>query len=168
MTFHLNDFETTPVAFLDGDGRLVVYAPNFPAKELNPWLFKRSRLYRLYLGIAKTSNENIDAVIEDTRVSLKELKNTLDRDNTLLTVLVLPLLKPYSEWESGDKFSRETILRILQDLHIRHFDLLNVLEQAMVGEIELCEQPGDDWYPSAAMSDLFAGYLYENGLFSVP
>jgi len=42
LTFHLNDFETTPVAFREADGTVVVFAPNWPVRRLHPWLFQHS------------------------------------------------------------------------------------------------------------------------------
>jgi hypothetical protein len=45
LTFHMNDLETTPVAFLDEAGRLVVYALHQPATRVNAWLFEMSYLY---------------------------------------------------------------------------------------------------------------------------
>ena len=50
LTFHLNDYETTPIAFEDEAGRVVVFAPNQPTRRIYPWLFENSRLYRLWLG----------------------------------------------------------------------------------------------------------------------
>ncbi|MCX7591490.1 MAG: hypothetical protein N2255_07665, partial [Kiritimatiellae bacterium] len=36
LTFHMNDFETTPVVFRRADGRLAAYAPNCPLRSINP------------------------------------------------------------------------------------------------------------------------------------
>ena len=51
LTFHLNDFETTPVSFLDKDGKAVIYIPNCPSREINRYLFEQFHLYRLYVGL---------------------------------------------------------------------------------------------------------------------
>ena len=53
LTFHLNDFGTTPVAFREANGSLVVYVTNVPAQRLNPWLFQRSHLYRSWIGATR-------------------------------------------------------------------------------------------------------------------
>jgi hypothetical protein len=171
LTFHLNDFETTPVAFRGRDGRLRVYAPNLPARRVNGWLFRRSYLYRWWLGKARAGDEAIDAVMAETRVALAELKDVLDRDGIRLTVLVLPFLSPYREWSCGDQYAHAAILGILARLKIAHVDLLPVLEQALADGVEARETPDDDWHPGDAVSDRFAAAVVEGmpaGMPAVP
>jgi len=166
LTFHLNDFETTPIAFTDPGGRLVVYAPNYPARELNLFLFSHSRLYRLAAGMFKERDRGIDAVVEETRWSLEELKTMLDEDGVGLTVLVFPLLKPYARWDAADRLARGTILGILRELGVEFYDLLPVIETAIRSGVEVRESRGDEWHPSAEACRLIAGHLCKRGLLS--
>ena len=168
LTFHPNDFETTPVAFADGRGGLVVYAPNAPVRSLNPWLFRHSRLYRIYLGRRRGGNAAIDAVVEETRAAVIEWQRLLAASGVRLTVVVLPLLKPYADWTPGDRLGREQILLTLEEQGIRHIDLLPVCEQAIADGIDPREAPGDDWHPSAAVADRFGAFLHEQGLLAPP
>jgi hypothetical protein len=165
LTFHMNDFETTPVAFLNSRGDLEVYAPNFPAAQMNPWLFKHSLVYRMAMGFIKRGNDSLDAVTRETRRSLAELAEMARTDRSQLTVLVLPLMKPYSEWTAGDQLSHTMILGFLGDLGIRHFDLLCITEDALRQNVNVCEQSGDDWHPSAEVCARYARYLHEKGIF---
>ena len=94
LTFHLNDFETTPVAFREADGTLVVYAPNWPIQRLNPWLFRHSYTYRYWLGLLSPRKAARSEIIEQVRDNLADLSRGIARDNARLTVLVLPILRP--------------------------------------------------------------------------
>ena len=51
LTFHNNDFSATPIAFINKDKKLVVYTPHTPLRNLNPWLYKHSAVYRLYFRV---------------------------------------------------------------------------------------------------------------------
>lgn len=167
LTFHLNDFETTPVAFRRFDGSLVVYAPNFPAEELNGWLFRFSYLYRLGIGLAKCGNEPIDAVVAETEAALVELQDELRRTNVRFTVVVFPFLKPWRNWTPGERYSHRQILEILSRRGIRHIDLLPAVQEARDAGIELCETTGDVWHPGSALAARLGEYLHACGLLSV-
>ena len=156
LTFHLNDFESTPVAFRDRRGRLHVYAPNLPARHVNGWLFRRSYLYRWWLGKTRTGDRQIDEVMAETRAALAELRDLLARDGIRFSVLVLPFLKPYTEWQPGDQFAHRAILCMLAELGIRHVDLYPSLAQALADGIKTREVATDDWHPSDAVSERFA------------
>ena len=73
LTFHMNDFETTPVAFESGN-KLVVYAPNMPATNINPLLFRYSMIYRLILGSTIDLGKEIASVKAGTEASLVRLQ----------------------------------------------------------------------------------------------
>src|SRR5262245_30857172 len=112
LTFHLNDFETTPVAFRDASGSLTVYAPNIPAQRINPWLFQHSYFYRFWIGVITARQTERTAIINDVRSSLEELKLMVDADGARLTVLVLPILRPASDWSAQYRENRGQILKI--------------------------------------------------------
>ncbi|NQU39158.1 MAG: hypothetical protein HQ523_04325 [Lentisphaerae bacterium] len=164
LFFHLNDFESTPVAFRNATGKLVVFAPNFPVQEMNESLYRWSYIYRMGLGIAKRGNANIDRVTEETGDALRELKTLLTTDGVELTVVVLPFLRPLEQWSAGDRFSHDLIIRMLQEQDIRHFDLLAPCRQAIRDGIDIQETAGDDWHPSQAAANRFADDLSRRGL----
>lgn len=163
LTFHINDFETTPIAFShDGDG-LIVYAPRKPLQNLNPWLFKHSYLYRFAIGLTADTTEDSAAIVAETAASLAELRDLLAAEGISLTVLVLPVFIPYDTWQPHEKEARGTILRLLEEMDIRYFDLLAISAQAIEAGVNV-QEAGGHWHPSQEVSVLFAKYLFENGL----
>jgi hypothetical protein len=166
LTFHLNDFETTPVAFRDSNGKLVVYAPNLPLRQLSPWLFEHSYVYRYWLGFVSARKSARTDIITEARTSLAELQRLVADDNAQLTVLVLPILTAQSQWKPEYHEYRRQILEILESLKIRHFDLLNPLNKALAAGAVVTES-GDYvfWHPSAEAAAFFAKYLHAERLF---
>jgi len=98
LTFHNNDFETTPAVF-EHEGRLVVYEPTRRLSEVNPWLLRHSRSYQTWL--ARPTRGGHGRIVEETAASLVELKRVLDSDSVRFTVLLLPLLAPVEEGMPG-------------------------------------------------------------------
>lgn len=162
LTFHLNDFETTPVAFFNQEKQFVVYAPHTPLRPINRKLFETSYIYRLFIGLSLNQNKGKQAIIHEMRASLRTLRDTLRQHNIQFSVLVLPLLKPYAEWGKDDKERRETILNILQTLDIRFFDLFPPCEHAIQSGVEVQETSGDTWHPNAQVAKIFADYLFQH------
>jgi hypothetical protein len=160
LTFHLNDFETTPVAFRDADGTLVVFAPNWPVRRLNPWLFQHSYTYRYWLGLVTPKKTARAEIIAEVRASLADLARMVTADGARLTVLVLPILQPVSDWKPEYRDYRHLMLDILASLGIRYFDLLEPLNEALAHGVVVAE-PGDRlfWHPSREAAAYFARYL---------
>ena len=165
LTFHLNDFETTPVAFREADETLVVYAPNWPVRRLNPWLFQHSYTYRYWLGLVTPRKTARSEIIEEVRASLADLQRVVAADNARVTVLVLPILRPLTDWKPEYKEYRRMILGMLESLRIRHFDLLMPLNEALADGAVVTET-GDDlfWHPSPDAASYFAKYLRKKQL----
>ena len=111
------------------------------------------------------NQKNHEAIEKEVRTSLEELRDISIRDGIKLTVLVLPLFTPHEEWTVEEKASRIKAIQFLEDLGIRHFDLLDTLKDAIVSGITLGEQPGDTWHPSEEVSKLFADTLFVEGIF---
>ena len=164
LTFHVNDFESTPVVFLDYRGRMVVYAPNMPAVHVHPWLFRTSRVYRLLLGHVRSRNEDIDAVMAETRGALEDLQNILERDGIRFSVLLLPNLKPMSAWSDADKLTHRLALEMFRELDLRYFDLLPVVKGAMSLGVSPSARPGDTWHPGPEMARYIGEHLHARGL----
>jgi len=166
LTFHLNDFETTPISFFH-EGQLVVYAPNTRLENLNPWLFQHSCIYRLLMGLV-TTNKNIGpekTIVKEVQSSLIEMKTILGANDIDFTVLILPYLKPYEEWGADERENRDKIIGILGELEIAYFDLFDIVNEAIREEINIQQDKGDFWHPSEELSILFGEYLYERQIF---
>ena len=160
LTFHLNDFETTPVAFREADGTLVVFAPNRPVRRLNPWLFQHSYTYRYWLGLVTPKKTARSEIIAEVRASLTDLERLVAVDRAWLTVLVLPILRPFSDWKPEYQEYRRQILGILESLRLHYFDLLKPLNEALADGVVVTET-GDNlfWHPSREAATYFAKYL---------
>ena len=160
LTFHLNDFETTPVAFREADGTLVVFAPNRPVRRLNPWLFQHSYTYRYWLGLVTPKKTARSEIIAEVRASLTDLERLVAVDRARLTVLVLPILRPFSDWKPEYQEYRRLILGILESLRLHYFDLLKPLNEALADGVVVTET-GDNlfWHPSREAATYFAKYL---------
>jgi len=168
LTFHLNDYETTPIAFEDEAGRVVVFAPNQPTRRISPWLFEHSRLYRLWLGRLASPDGDFPAVAAEVHESLRALRDALREEGVRLTVLVLPLMQRPGKWRPQERLARLRVLQFLDREGIRHYDLLPPLEQALEEGVPFQERRGDVWHPSREVSRVFAGYLSERGLLERP
>jgi hypothetical protein len=99
-------------------------------------------------------------IIEEVRANLADLQRLVAIDNARLTVLVLPILQPLSNWKPEYKEYRRLIVDMLQSLSIRHFDLLIPLNEALADGAVVTET-GDDlfWHPSPDAASYFAKYL---------
>lgn len=160
LTFHLNDFETTPVAFRNTDGTLVVFAPNWPVQRLNLWLFRHSYTYRYWLGLVTPKKTERSEVIEEVRAALEDLQRLVAADGARLTVLVLPILQPVSDWPREYRDYRHLVLGMLESLRIRHFDLLEPLNEALADGVAASETTDNHfWHPSPEAASYFAKYL---------
>ena len=164
LSFHLNDLETTPVAFVNGEGRLVVYAPHVPLRRVSPWLFAHSYVYRLVLGAMVDDRRGRAEIVQEVRRHVAELRDILAADGIALTVLVLPMFQPMAEWRPEEVEARRTILRVLAELGVRHFDLLEPLNEALAEGAVVREAPADPCHPSEAVAERFAAYLKRRGL----
>ncbi|MBU9889323.1 MAG: hypothetical protein KTQ49_05595 [Candidatus Omnitrophica bacterium] len=121
LTFHLNDFETTPVAFFNSERRLTVFAPELPSKTISPFWFQKSMLYRLCLGIViKAGLPKREHIDREVAASLAELRDILARDRIDFTVLINPTCKPSNEWNDWDKKAKKKERPLLRVLGIKN------------------------------------------------
>ena len=164
LTFHLNDFETTPVVFEDKFGALVVYTPQISTRGIGGWLFRRSGLYQLAVRYFYGQRGMWASKRAEIRDSLAELKKILDRDGVGLTVLILPKLVPFRDWTEFDKTCHDEIMAIARELGLNYVDLLPISERALADGLVVQETPGDFWHPSSALGLRFAEELKRIGL----
>lgn len=164
LTFHLNDFQATPIAFRDDTGRLVAFAPHRPMRGIEAALFAHSRLYRRLLLALGGDEGDPDAEASEIERALLRLRRALEGEGARLTVIVLPYLASPDAWKPHQSQRHERILSLLRRHEIRHFDLLPALERGLARGIPVQEKPGDTWHPSRAIGRLFAEDLSSRGL----
>lgn len=172
LTFHLNDFQVTPVLFVDGDGQLVVFAPWRPCR-VNPWFYRYSYVYRMMLaGMIRgyddgSAFEEVSAEIEK---DLLHLRAMTDASGARLTVLVLPVLGTFDDlppsWRPESERRKARIREILTRNGLRFFDLTEPHERALADGYPVRESRLDSTHPNGIVAKYFADYLLENGLLS--
>jgi hypothetical protein len=165
LQFHLNDFETTPVSFLDHDGGLVVYSPNCPNREINRYLFEHFHLYRLYVGLTTRQDPAFHRIAGEVQEALKQFREVAKPAD--LTVMIFTYLKPEEQWNPREKLEYAEIRRILVELQIRHFDLKPLALAAARDGIPLQETAGDTWHPNDQFADYVATRLCREHLLQV-
>lgn len=156
LTFHNNDFRATPIVVRER-GQIKVYLPGL---NVNPWLFRKSYLYRWAWPRAEDKSERQKQVLE----GLTEFKELLAKDNIGLSVVLHPMLKPVADWDQNELQSRELSLQYFKQLDLKVYDLLPALESALAEGLEVVEAPGDTLHPNDAMAQRFAKLLKEQGL----
>ena len=163
LTFHLNDFEATPAAFFDEEGKLRVAAWNTAPDAIHPRLYEACYLYRWFVATRRPLAQRAAPQADEVRAALKRLHELLERRGAQLTVLVHPILKPVEEWRAEEREAHRRILTICSELELSYFDLLPAMKAALAQGIEVQHAPGDSWHPSSAAGATFARWLAEQG-----
>jgi hypothetical protein len=161
--FHPNDFEEDAVIFDQGK-KIIYYCPGGPIKFINKFWFENSFLYRFLSCGFFRYNRNKKLLVSNSEKELSLLKNYLFNKGIDFKVVILPISQPYNEWQTEMKTNRRMAIKILDNLYIKYFDLLDVLSVAVNKNIVLAETPGDYWHPSEDFSFMIAKYLYKKGL----
>ncbi len=157
LTFHNNDFRATPMVVRER-GQIKVYQPGL---DINPWLFRKSYLYRW----AWPKGEDRGAREKQVQEGLLGFRDALKKDNVPFVIILHPMLKPVSEWDDKEKRSRELSLQYFKEHDLKVIDLLPTLEKAIADGINLTESEGDYLHPSDELSARFAQQIYnENAL----
>lgn len=169
LTFHNNDFDSIPFAW-ESRHRLHVYAAAVPPRLMHPWLFRNLYLYRLYFGFTYPVNslKSRQLRTDETEKYILALRNELASQGIEFTVVVHPMLASYETWKEEEKASRTNILRILDELKIKHFDLAEVLAPSFDAKEIIQQSPGDRFHPSATFARRAAEYLYQQHLLMSP
>lgn len=164
LTFHPNDFQATPVAFVDAAGRLTVHAPKVPLSETSRHLFLHSRLFRLGVAVAAGAGRGGESTRREVEAALERLAARTRRDGARLTVLVLPPLKAATGWTAGERANHEFVLAALDRLGIRRYDLSGAVEELVRRGVPLGETPDDLWHPGDETARAIARDLASRGL----
>ena len=131
---------------------------------INPWLFKRSYVYRWAWPKGDDTKMREQQVME----GLKGFKTALADRQIRFTVILHPMLKPYSEWDEDEVASREKSLQYFKELDLEVIDLLPTMEKAIADGVNLTEAPEDYLHPSDELSERFAEEIKRRGLLGPP
>lgn len=164
LTFHLNDYETTPIVFAVGDSLVAVHS-KVGSSYPNPWLLRNSYLYRFGWATASrlTSGSRagqMEAAVAHDLASLRDLVHARGAD---FTVLVLPWLQEHGQWPEPKPRHHELTLRTLTELGIRHYSFLDTLARALAEGVEIHEMGTDPQHPSLAFARLMSADLLAQG-----
>jgi hypothetical protein len=162
LTFHVNDFDVTPVAFLDEQGDLVVYGPKHPF-PMSRWMYENLYLARFWVARTASTGAAREEEARQVRAALLDLRGML-REGQRFTVVVFALVAPRADWDEQELWAYEGIVALLQELEIRYFDLWPVVERALADGVTVEETPGDRWHPSEEVARRMGEYLCEAGL----
>ncbi|NOT29141.1 MAG: SGNH/GDSL hydrolase family protein [Planctomycetes bacterium] len=149
LTFHLNDYEITPVVF-ELDGQYVSVHSRIGNTYPNPWLLKNSYLYRFGWSwmVSRTGRERAESMESEVQDGLRALRDLVRARGADFSVLVLPWLAPRAEWHEPEPRHHELTLRTLTQLGIRHFAFLETLDRAYAAGLPIHEQGVDPQHPS--------------------
>jgi hypothetical protein len=161
LTFHNNDFMQTPIVY-QKNGKMEIMSPLRDRRKMNMWLFDNSYFYRFWLGMSWKEDNQEKA--DEVRDNLADLQKLLADQKVDFRVVLLPLMKPSSEWYANEKWSREQSLKIFKELNLTFYDLLPTMEKAAANHENMVETAGDAWHPDDKMSAEFAEQLYREKL----
>ena len=152
--------------FYDQNMRLMVFAPKRPLQEVSPWLFQHSLLYRFFLRLTQGRDDQ-NKIAQEVQKNLLDLKTSLERDKIPFTVLMLPLMKPYSRWNQEDRARR-----VNHHPHLARgtYQILRPVHRDWKAPgtkgLTLQQTPGDEAHPNDRAGAILAAYLAEHHLLS--
>ena len=154
--FHVNDLQSTPLAYRASDGRLHVYSINTRKEVFSPLLFRHSQLYRLMIAAALPRIDRVQ-LLTDARDHLRRLLTYAQTNKIKYDVVIFPTLSPEAKWPKHERDSRHLLLALVKELEIEAVDLLPISESMNARDSDPREMPGDNWHPN----DQFAGLAAE-------
>lgn len=164
LTFHLNDYETTPIVFEVGDSLVAVHS-QVGGYTPSPWLLRNSYFYRYLWATASrlTSagrSRDMEATVARDLGALRDLVHERGAD---FTVVVLPWLLPYSTWQEPRPRHHELTLATLAELGVRHYSFLDTLGRALAEGVEIHESGVDPQHPSLEFARLMVADMLDQG-----
>ncbi len=89
-------------------GRTKRDEPGRPVSSLDPWLFQNSLFYRYWIRLRASSRSGLN--VEEVETALAGFQQAVDAQGARFIVLLLPILKPLTEWSDYERESRATAL----------------------------------------------------------
>jgi lysophospholipase L1-like esterase len=164
LTFHLNDYETTPVVFESG-GEYVAVRAKVGGRAPSAWWMKHSFLYRFGWTLRVRANRGtLDSALEaEVATNLEHLRDLVRARGAEFTVLVLPWLQEPERWNDSLRRHHELVLATLGRLGIPHYSFLPELAQAFAKGEVVHEKGVDPQHPSEAFAQRMASALLATG-----
>ncbi|MBI1380362.1 MAG: hypothetical protein GC161_04665 [Planctomycetaceae bacterium] len=167
LTFHLNDFETTPIVFLDDKGDLVQFFPGNP-RYLSPFLLANSGLYRHW--VRRTAEAPDPAYLDqEIEAALQRMKRACEALGARFVVAILPLMASPGQYDEGIERHAEALhLRAQMRIRAAGIDPCDwrpaVAQAVALGE-NVQAVPGDVMHPHPEVAARLAQALLDCGLF---
>ena len=162
LNFFLNDFDGTPVVLKNDQDEYVVITPYAGGSHFNPWLFRNSVIYRVYLSI-KIALFGRQGLAEDVQKHLAELDGLGRQDHFRLVVVIYPWLDHFDNWPKKFQDQYRQALEIMERLGLHYYDLRPLLDQALkTHPVEWTHRSeGDFVHPSKDFCAMAADYLIQ-------
>lgn len=164
LTFHLNDYETTPITFQDGENVVAVYG-RVGSRQANPWLIRHSYLYRWWFtrSLARSEAARSKDIESEVHNALRDLTALVKERGAEFTVLVLPWLLERDSWSADQVAHHADVLETLDRLGVEHFEFLDVLDRAVEEGVEIHERPRDVQHPNLEFAQRMVAKLVALG-----
>jgi len=179
LTFHLNDYGATPVAFQSGEGVITMSERRVVSRPIG-WLWRASYLYRLVLLLRLERPEPDEPdepsdqgepgepspapdIHEEIARSLVEFRDLVRSRGAEFSVIVLPWLRARSDWPWRMVRRHADTLALLEREGIRHYSFLDELAAALAEGEPVQEVPRDPQHPSAAFGRRMARSMLAHG-----
>ncbi|MSR61986.1 MAG: SGNH/GDSL hydrolase family protein [Planctomycetes bacterium] len=164
LTFHLNDYETTPIVFKVDDDLVAVHS-KVGGRYPSPWWMAHCYTYRLVwtMLVRSTSAGRAEELEQEVVESMRALRDLVQARHARFTVLILPWLVPRAEWPEPKPRLLEETERTLVELGVAHYGFLYTLARALAAGVEIHEAKVDPQHPSDAFAALMAEDLLSAG-----
>ena len=175
LGFHLNDFTSTPVAYLDNQGQLVIFSPGrsiYKTHLYNAWLFVHSTAYRAALMLLEKrffQNRHFeDEIYNDTLAAVGRIHALCLKNNIRFLVVVFPYVKPDREYTARENLNYQGIISFLKQNRVDFVDLRPVFNQVGIQKIRgqsgdrLTDGDADTWHPNRLGHELAGQALYDH------
>lgn len=164
LTFHVNDYQSTPVEFTDPYGQRIRYAPRPRRATHWPHGYDHIHVWRHTMDALFERRDDRTRAEANER-ALAHLAQLCRERGIELDVLVLPALQPEADTSPTLHRWHQSALAACRSAGVRHYDLLGPLTEALAAGLDVQEAPGDWAHPSQAAADTFADHLLSAGLF---
>jgi hypothetical protein len=164
LTFHLNDFETTPITF-EVEGELVSVHSRIGHTSPNVWLLANSYIYRFGWSwmVSRTGVERAQGLEQEVQRGLADLAQAVRARGAEFSVLILPWLQQPDQWPAPKPAHHRLVVESLQDLGVRHWTFLETLERALSLGVPIHQAKRDPQHPSLEFARLMAEDLMAGG-----
>lgn len=158
FTFHINDWETTPIFFPNEDGSISAFEPHIGEIKVNSFLYFNSNIYHLYLNGRFSNSVNIEKQSIVIEQQLNELIDLVGREK--LSVIFYPPGKQLVSWSFEERRIRDESIRILREQGIQFYDLSSWVDEAVEGNFV---DGNDQWHPGPELARYYAEKLFGAG-----